>query len=301
MKIAPAFCALVCACAADMNTAPTLPYHVVENWAKLPAGWTLAECSSVTASRDGHIWVFNRSQHPVIEFDRDGNLVQAWPEFKVGSSHGIREDAQGNIWGVDTKRHAVVKYSRAGKVLMTLGDPGGKPGGNESHNAFNLPTGIAFAPNGDFFVTDGYGNSRVVRFDKNGKYIRHFGRKGTGDGEFNRVHDIAIDGDGRLYIADPINERVQIFDGDGKFLGKWTGIGAPWGLHYVAAEQAMYMCDGTNQRVVKLNLDGKVLGVFGTPGSAAGQFDIAHNLTVDATGAIYVAEIKNKRVQKFVQ
>jgi DNA-binding beta-propeller fold protein YncE len=125
--------------------------------------------------------------------------------------------------------------------------------------------------------------------------------RGTGDGEFNLVHDVAIDKQGRVYVADRTNARVQVFDQSGKFLAKWTNVGAPWGLYYVARENAIYMCDGVNNRVIKLNLDGQVLGVLGSYGKTPGKFDFAHNLTVDSTGAIYVAEIKNWRVQKFAK
>jgi len=220
---------------------------------------------------------------------------------KVVSSHGIRVDAAGNIWGVDVKGHVVLKYSRDGRVLMILGSRQGTPGNNDSKDAFNEPTGVTFAPGGDFYVTDGYVNSRVVKFNKDGQYLTHWGRKGTGDGEFNLVHDSALDSAGRLYVADRTNQRVQIFDGNGKFLGKWTDIGSPWGLHYVRGEDAIYMCDGVNNRVVKLNLEGQVLGVLGSYGKIPGRFDFAHNIALDSTGAIYVAEIKNWRVQKFVK
>ena len=128
-----------------------------------------------------------------------------------------------------------------------------------------------------------------------------WGQKGTGDGEFNLVHDVALDSSGRVYVADRTNQRVQIFDQNGKFLGKWTGIGAPWGLSYVKRENALYMCDGVNDRIVKLNTDGQILGVLGSHGKTAGKLDYPHNIAVDSSGTIYVAEIKNWRVQKFVK
>ena len=142
-------------------------------------------------------------------------------------------------------------------------------------------------------------NSRVVKFGPNGQYLTHWGKKGTGDGEFNLVHDVVLDKAGRVYVADRTNERVQIFDGNGKFLGKWTNIGAPWGLDYVAREDAIYMCDGKNNRIVKLNLEGQILGTLGSFGKLPGELDYAHSIAVDSSGAIYVVEIKNWRVQKF--
>src|SRR5262249_53845290 len=227
------------------------------------------------------------------------NFLQAWPDVVIKSSHGISVDAEGNIWCVDVKGHVVIKYNTEGRVLMILGNRQGTPGNNDSHDAFNEPTGVAFGKNGDLYISDGYVNSRVIKFTHDGEYITHWGRKGTGDGEFNLVHDVVLDSKGRVYVADRTNQRVQIFDANGKFLGKWTDIGAPWGLDYVAREDAIYMCDGLNNRIVKLNLEGQVLGVLGSYGKTPGKLDFAHSIAVDSTGAIYVVEIKNWRVQKF--
>src|SRR5215813_13647536 len=194
MKRALVVCTLmaaVCA-AADLKSGPALPYKVQEGWAKMPKGWNFGECSGVAVDKQDHVWVFNRGNHPVIEFDREGNMVQAWPDVKVVSSHGIRVDDDGNVWGVDVKGHAVIKYNRDGRVLMILGRQG-TAGNNDSKDGFNEPTGVTFALNGDFFVTDGYQNSRVIKFNKSGEYLTHWGKKGTGDGEFNLVHDSALD------------------------------------------------------------------------------------------------------------
>jgi len=284
---------------AQLKSGPPLPQQLVKDWAKLPKGWNFGECSGVAVDQQDNVWVFNRGSHPVMQFDRRGNFLQAWPDVVVKSSHGIRVDNEGNIWGIDVKGHVVIKYSPEGRVLMILGDRQGTPGNNDSKQAFNEPTGIAFASNGDFYISDGYVNSRVIKFNRQGEYLTHWGKKGTGDGEFNLVHDVCLDSRERVYVADRTNQRVQIFDSSGKFLGKWTDVGAPWGLIYSRQENCIYMADGLNNRVVKLSLEGKLLGVLGEYGKVPGKFDYAHNIAIDSTGAIYVAEIKNWRVQKF--
>jgi len=288
---------------AQLQSGPPLPHKLVRDWAQLPKGMNFGECSGVDVDKAGNVWVFNRGHWPLIQLDKNGKLVQAWDEdtVRVRSSHGVRVAADGGVWIVDVKGHVVMKVSPSGRVQMVLGQRQGTPGNNEAKDAFNEPTGLAFTPDGGFYVSDGYVNSRVIQFNRDGEYIRHWGKKGTADGEFNLVHDVAIDSKGRVYVADRSNSRVQIFDAAGKFLGKWTDAGAPWGLYYVAKEDAIYMCDGGANRVVKLNLDGQVLGVLGSYGKAQGKFDFAHNMAVDSEGSIYVAEIKNWRVQKFAK
>lgn len=285
---------------AELKSGPPLPYHVVADWARLPQGWNFGECSGVSIDKDDNVWIFNRGAHPVMQFDKSGKMLQAWTEVPVNAAHGLRVDRDGNIWTVDVAAHRVMKFTPAGRLLMMIGQVAGGAGTNDTKDGFNRPTNLAFAPNGDFFVSDGYVNSRVVRYNKDGEYITHWGRKGTGDGEFDLVHDVALDTQGRVYVADRLNQRIQIFDQSGKFLGKWTGIGAPWGLDFVARENALYMCDGVNNRIVKLNLDGQILGVLSSYGKVPGKLDFPHSIAVDSTGAIYVAEIKNWRVQKFI-
>ncbi|MGH9660290.1 MAG: peptidyl-alpha-hydroxyglycine alpha-amidating lyase family protein [Bryobacteraceae bacterium] len=281
---------------AELKSGPPLPHQVVRDWAKLPKGWNFGECSGVAVDKQDNVWVFNRGQHPVVQFDKNGNFLQSWTEAAVTSAHGIGVDPDGNIWLVDVKGHKVVKYSPDGRALMVVGRSAGN---NDSKDAFNEPTGIAFTPGGDFYVSDGYVNSRVMKFGRDGMYLTHWGRKGTADGEFNLSHDVALDAQGRVYVADRTNARVQVFDGNGKFLAKWTDIGNPWGLTYSKKENAIYMADGAANRVIKLNLDGQVLGVLGGYGRVQGKFDFAHHIAVDSTGALYVVEIKNWRVQKF--
>jgi DNA-binding beta-propeller fold protein YncE len=284
---------------AQLKSGPPLPQKLVRNWAKLPPGWNFGECVAVSVDKDDNVWVYNRGKHPVIQFDKNGKVLQAWGEEIMTYPHGIKVGDDGNIWTVD-QRHVIFKLTPVGQVLMTIGRVN-SPGDNDNKGAFSDPTGIAFAPNGDIYISDGYVNSRVIKFNKDGDYLLHWGKKGTGDGEFNIVHDVTLDSQGRVYVADRTNKRVQIFDGNGNFLGKWTDVGTPWGFHYVAKENVLYMADGSNNRIVKLNLEGQILGVLGGPGRVQGKFGPAgpHHIAVDSTGAIYVAEIQNRWVQKF--
>jgi len=290
---------LVSPLSAQLKSGPPLPHKLVKDWAQLPKGWNFGECSGVAVDRQDNVWVFNRGAHPVIVFDKKGQMLQSWGDGLIKSSHGIRVDDEGNVWAVDVKGHVLLKFNPAGKLQMILGNRQGTAGTNDSKDAFNEPTGISFGKNGDLYIADGYLNSRVIQFNRDGEYLAHWGRKGKADGEFDLVHDVTVDARGRVYVADRTNQRVQIFDPTGKYLGKWTDLGAPWGLQYAERENAIYMCDGLNNRVVKLNLDGEILGVLGSYGKIQGKFDFAHNIAVDSEGSIYVAEIKNWRVQKF--
>ena len=287
--------------APNSPTGPALPYHAVEDWAKLPAGWNLGECSGVAVDKSDNVWVFNRGPHPVIQFDKSGKMLRAWNEVPVKSSHGIRVDAAGNIWLVDVAGHKVLKMSPEGRVLMAIGAVGDAPGTQDTKDAFNRPTNVAFGKDGTFFISDGYVNARVVKYSKDGDYLKQWGEKGAGDGQFNLVHDAVIDSQGRLYIADRNNWRIQIFDQDGKFLGKWTNIGDPWSMEYVSRENAFYVVDGQNDQLFRLNMEGQITGVLGSHGKGPGKFYYPHGVAVDSTGAIYVAEIRNWRVQKFVK
>ena len=290
---------------AALEGGPELPYVVDPNWPRLPKGYNFGECSGVDIDKAGNVWVFNRGHWPVMQFDRAGNLLQAWSTDTCHfvSPHGIRVGPDGNLWLVDVNGHLVFKYSTDGRILMILGNRQGTPGNNESQDGFNRPTNVAFRSNGNIYISDGYVNSRVVEYTADGLYVGQWGKPGLdANGAFHLVHDVVVGEDGRVYVADRSNERVQVFDADGKFITKWTGIGAPWGLCYVAAEKAIYMCDGKYARIIKLSLDGKVLGTLGSYGRTQGKLDFVHSITVDPSdGSIYTVEIKNWRVQKWIR
>ena len=279
------------------QSANKLPYRVVPDWLRLPPGWNLGETGGVATDARGHVYVFHRGPHPLLEFEPNGELVREIGEGLLVSAHGVEVDREGNIWAVDVGNHTVLKFNRGGRVAMVLGRKG--VAGSQDEN-FDRPTDIAFAPNGDIYVTDGYGNSRVMKFSPDGRLLKKWGQKGTGPGEFDTPHSVAVDAQGRVYIADRENKRIQIFDADGNFLRQWTHAGAPWGLE-ITPGQHIYMSDGYANHVLKLDLEGKILGALGAPGRGPGQFRLVHHIAIGKNEEIYVTEIVNWRVQKFVR
>ena len=274
---------------------PSMRYEVDPDWPLLPPGWNFGEVAGVAADNRGHVFVFHRGEHPIMEFAPDGRMVRSWGEGLFIRPHAVRVDPEGNIWTVDNDTHQVLKMDSSGRVRMVVGR---YEQGGETEENFNRPTDVAFAPNGDFYVSDGYVNSRVVRFSKEGRYITAWGKKGDGEGEFNIPHTIAVDRQGRVYVGDRENYRVQIFDPDGNFLTQWRHVGAPWGLE-LRPDDTLFIADGYNDRILKVTLEGKVLGAFGTNGRMPGELNFAHHLAIDPSGNIFVSEIKNQRAQKF--
>lgn len=295
---------------------PALGYKADANWPSLPPGWNFKETAGVAVDAQDHVYVIHRGDHPIMEFEPGGRFLRSFGDGLFDRPHAVRVDAEGYIWAVDDGSHTVVKFDRSGRVRMVLGryrvtsdakssmpDP---PVGPELRGLrddevvrFNRPTDIAFGANGDIFVADGYGNSRVVKFAKDGRFLKTWGKRGKGDGEFHTPHSIAVDRQGRVYVADRENYRVQIFDSEGRFLGKWDTLGAPWGLE-LTRDGHLLMADGYNNRVLKLTLEGKAVGGFGSHGKVAGTFHYCHQIAMDSKGAIYTAEILNWRPQKFV-
>ncbi|MBM3740604.1 MAG: 6-bladed beta-propeller [Acidobacteria bacterium] len=275
---------------------PRLNYQVDPHWPRLPAGWTFEETPGIAVDAREHAFVFHRGKNSIMEFDKDGNLVRSWGDGVFVRPHGLRFDPEGNLWAADDQGHIVVKMDALGRVRMVLGRKNNK---GETKDLFNRPTDLAFLPNGDFFVSDGYGNSRVVKFNKEGKFLTAWGKKGTGEGEFNLPHAVAVDKRGRVYVGDRENYRMQVFDSDGKFITQWKHVGSPWGIAVTQSDE-IFMCDGHNNRILKLNLNGDVLGVLGASGKLPGQFDFVHHMALGPGGSIYTAEIKNWRAQKFI-
>lgn len=269
-------------------------YEPVADWPTLPEGRQLGPVAGVASDTSDRVYVFHRGKQPILVFDKDGKFLRSWGDDLVKTAHGLRVDRDNNIWITDIGNHTVTKFDAQGKVLLTLGkkdQPGDGP------DQFNKPTDVAVAESGEIFVADGYGNSRVVKFAKDGKYLKEWGKKGTGDGEFNLPHAIVLDARGRVYVGDRENNRVQIFDADGKYLSQWKESGAPYGL-FLSAER-MLVADGRAQAVTVLDKNGKKLGRWGDKGSGAGQLGAPHWVCADSRGVVYVADTGNKRVLKF--
>jgi DNA-binding beta-propeller fold protein YncE len=269
-------------------------YKPVANWPQLPEKMTLGPVSAVATDAEDRVFVFHRGPKPVLIFDRDGKFLRSWGDEHIKTAHGLRIDKDGNIWIADIGHHQVMKFNADGKLLLTLGkkgEAGDKP------DQFDRPTDIAVAPSGDFYVSDGYGNSRVLKFSAHGKLITQWGKKGKGEGEFNLPHTIVLDAKGRVIVGDRENNRIQVFDADGKFLEQWNESGAPYGLFL--AKDRLFVADGVANWVRVLDLNGKSLGRWGEKGTAPGQFQLPHMLCVDSKGSVYVTEINGKRIQKF--
>jgi len=231
---------------------------------------------------------------PIMVFDRNGKFLRGWGKGMFKTTHFLRVDPAGNVWVTDRGNMQAYKFSARGQLLLTIGQKG-VTGDNHSRVAFNGMADLAVAKNGQIFIADGEGpNTRVVEFSRDGKFVRWWGGKGNGPGEFNVPHSIAIDAKGRLYVADRSNNRIQIFDQSGKFLDQWTNFGTPWGLF--VRKDLIYVVDGTeNNRLLVAGIsDGRILT----------KIDHLSNPTavaVDSRGAIYVAEVNGANLKKFVK
>jgi len=286
------------------------PYQVVHGWPTLPEGFYFSQVSGVGVDSHNHVFVFHRGERPVMMFDGPtGKLLSSWGDGLFVGTHGLTVDHENNIWLTDYLGHQIFKFTHDGERLMVLGKKG-VPGQGPDH--FNGPTDVAVASSGVFYVSDGYGNNRVAKFAPDGRLILEWGKKGAGPGEFQLPHGVALDAQGRVYVADRTNARVQIFDGDGKFLAEWKspGLGRPWKIEI--RDGYAYVVDGGDggrpykppmrNWAVRLDLTGKVLDKWGSFGSYDGQFIWAHDVAVGPDGAVYVADVDvGMRIQKFLR
>jgi hypothetical protein len=281
-------------------------YRVVDNWAKLPDGWTLSDVAAVGVDSKDRIYVFNRGAHPMILLDREGNFLRSWGEGLFSRAHGLFIDADDNLYCTDDGDHTVRKCTPDGRVLLTIGIPG-KPSPYMSGEPFHRCTHTALSPKGEIYVSDGYGNSRVHKFTPDGKLMMSWGEPGTDPGQFNIAHNIVTDADGWVYVADRENHRVQVFDGNGKYEAQWQNLHRPCALCCCGGKQPTFVVgelgsgmpvnrhvpnigprlsivDATGKRIARL-------GGEAGPGIESGKFLAPHGLALDSRGDIYVGEV----------
>jgi len=303
------------------NLAPE--FEVVPGWPQRPAEAKPAAVASIALDAEGKVWVYTRTNPVVQIYTPDGRFLRGWHEENLKTvPHGIAFDRDGNVWLVDTGLHVARKFSPDGQLLLTLGTLG-VAGLDDSH--FDSPTDITFTPNGDIFVADGYGNSRVVRFDRTGRFLKAWGSLGTEPGQFSIPHAIKSDSKGRLYVADRNNVRIQVFDAEGQILDTWKNIVVPWGF-WISPNDEIWVCGSSpmqwthdpkyptaplgcppkDQILVKFDPTGRVLELHTLPKGEdghekPGDLNWLHTIALDTAGNIYAGDIIGKRVQKFVR
>src|SRR6184192_2972349 len=267
------------------ETIPRLKYEAVPDFFQLPAGENFVEVAAVAINSKGHVYVFHRGKHPLMEFDASGKFIRSIADDLFVTAHTVRVDAEENIWTTDVGAHVVLKLSPEGRVLLALGRMR-TPGDDVLH--FNQPTDVAFDRDGNIYVADGEGNSRVLKFNKYGNVLLGWGMKGSGPGQLNLHHSIAIDGD-LVYVGDRENARIQIFDLNGRFLREWR-LGHPFSL-VVTPDHSVYMSDAIAGRILKINRDGKAVGVLEGPAPDKGRHFDPHSIAVDRDNSIFTAEV----------
>lgn len=275
--------------------AETIDFQTPQDFLQVPPGLTLGACSAVAVNSKDEIFLFHRGKQPILCFDKEGKFLRSWGDDQIHTAHGLRVDKEDNVWVTDIGNHRVFKFDPKGKELLALGT--GQPG--TETDQFDKPTDIAFGPKGEFFISDGYGNSRVLKFSPNGGFIKTWGTPGVRGGEFNLPHSIIVDAKERVLVGDRENNRIQVFDLDGKPLAIWRGY-APYGLAFDHSGN-LFVADGRANKVNLLDSAGKVKKSWGRKGPKPGQFDLAHMLAFDSAGNLYVAEVNGQRLQKFVR
>ena len=284
-------------------------YEQVEDWEKLPEGWVLGQTAIVTDSQD-RVYLFNRSDHPLIVLDRDGKFLNSWGEGDLPDAHGMFIDADDNLYMPVKNSHVVLKYSPDGNLLMTMGD-WDKPSdtgwtgdvndpAKQAAGPFNRPSDIALDASGDLYISDGYGNSRVHKFTSDGKLLFSWGEPGkTGQGEFHVPHGVWVHTDGRVFVADRENNRIQIFDAEGKYLDEWGGLARPCDI-YIDEDEILYVPELDGFMSI-LSIDGDIIASWGSP-LDAGWGNGAHAVWMDSHGDLYVNQnVEGHRLVKYIR
>ena len=296
--------------------------QVVKDWPRFPKDHQLGLCAGVGVDAQNRVFVFHRSgrvwsnpfpktpiSKPTVSVidGTSGKLLSSWGENRFIMPHGLTVDHEGHLWLTDVGLHQVFKFTAEGRLLLTLGEAG-VSGEDSSH--FNLPTDVAVLKDSSFYVSDGYKNTRVMKFTAHGQFEFQWGQPGKGEGEFRLPHGLTIDSRGRVIVCDRENERLQVFDARGRFLELWHGsqIGKPYGIAN-SADGGVLVIDGGSPslkpqlrgKAVELDAAGRVIDTFGSFGKEPGQFQLGHDIAVGPDGAVYVAEGTGARVQKFVR
>jgi hypothetical protein len=306
-------------------TTPEIPFDTVPNFFKMPAGLYMGEAVGIATNSKGHVFVYTRSgETRLFEFDQAGAFVREMGQGTYGVSfgHAVRVDKYDNVWAVDEGSNVIMKFSPEGKLLMVLGkrpDPleqlallpgGGQYSGANKPYSFHRQTDVAWDPQDNIFVSDGYGDSRVVKYDKTGRFVKAVGTRGNGPLQFSTPHAIAVDAKGLVYVADRGNSRIVVLDNDLNQKAVYDNVGAPWAVCISeGAHQYLYTSNsfGTGNNfdqaantgeVYKMELDGTVLGRFGKAGHGPKEFSSIHQMDCRNPDEIYVAEITQWRVQK---
>lgn len=274
-----------------------LNYQVVESWGTLPEGWKFGHVIGVEVDSSDRVYVFHRGEHPVIIFDREGTVLSSWGKGVFENPHGIYIDDEGAVYCTDSGDHTVRKFTADGELLRTWGTKN-EP---KEEEPFNRPADVAIAPTGEMYVSDGYGNSRVHKYSADGEFLLSWGEKGDAPGQFNLPHDVWVHKDGRVFVSDRENHRIQIFDQDGMLLDTWTGFKQPCSV-YIDPEERVYIPE-LQARMSILDIEGNLLARWGEEESKApGLFIAPHTAAVDSHGDLYIGEtLEGSRIQKFVR
>ncbi len=297
MRVSLGCVLIVMALASRMaRAADKIEFTPVAGFPQVPADVALKQCSAVAVDSRQQVYLFHRGRSPILCFDRDGKFVRAWGDDLIKTAHGLRIDKDDNIWTTDMGHHLVMKFSPQGKLLLSLGTID-KPGAGLDQ--FDRPTDIAFGPTDEVYISDGYGNSRVMQFDTRGKFVKTWGKPGDGPGEFEIPHSIRVDSQKRVLVGDRENKRIQVFDGDGKLLAIWKGF-APYGIE-IDRDGAIFVADALTNKIYQLNGEGEIVHAWGSLGAKPGEFNSPHMLATDAAGSLFVAEVDGMRMQKFVR
>ena len=289
------------------QAAPELDYVAVPNPLPLPEGIKIGAPSAIRYDAQGHMFLLNRGPQALVEFDENRKFIRIFGDGLLKRAHGLRIDDAGNLWVTDGIAHVVMKLNRQGEILMTLGTKGeaGKWDEATGSHRFNQPNDLAFGRNGDIFVVQGHtpegdgGDPRVLKFDKNGKFIKTWGGRGAEPGQFTEAHGIAIDTKGQLWVTDRENQRIQIFDQDGNYISEHKYKGLPSSL--IIGDKYIWVANGFAGQLLQLDVNGKVLASIGKTGNGVGEFTEAHSVTVSPSGEIWVGDSVGNSIQEFVK